>query len=145
VTRVLIDFAPADKGRSGRLYRALRDDVDFPFVEIRYADSPERRRGVFEIVHEDGDPDGDGGVVLIDPFEVPIGGDEDFLAGWDAAREILAGAQGYLGTRLHRSLGAADFRFVNIVRWSSPLMFARARKPAMPFASHPALYLPVSD
>jgi len=38
----------------------------------------------------------------------------------------------------------ADLRFVEIARWSSPLMYARAlRRPglqALPFDSQPALY-----
>jgi hypothetical protein len=61
---------------------------------------------------------------------------------------VLAQQRGYLGTRLHRSVGPADFRFVDITRWSSPLMFARAREEpdfqqaaqALPSASRPALY-----
>jgi heme-degrading monooxygenase HmoA len=135
------------------LHRALRADVDFRFVVVsagavpsggEFASHPAR----YEVVHEDGSPDGDGGVVLINPFEVPDGADAEFLAAWDGAREALAGRRGYLGTRLHRSPGPADFRFVNIARWSSPLMFAQAiERPefheaaqAMPFASHPALY-----
>ena len=52
-----------------------------------------------------------------------------------------------------RSLGRADFRFVNIARWSSPLAFAKAVKQpefqqtsaTMPFASHPALYKVIRD
>ncbi len=87
-------------------------------------------------------------MVLIDPFAVPDDGDEAFLAAWDGAREVLAGQHGYLGTRLHRSAGPAEFRFVDVARWSSPLMFARAtarpefreKAAEMPFASHPALY-----
>jgi heme-degrading monooxygenase HmoA len=96
------------------------------------------------VIHEDGNPDGEGGAVLIEPFEVAPAEDEEFIAWWNAAREAFAGAQGYLGSRLHRSLDRADFRYVSIVRWSSPLMFARATKPATPFASHPALYQPVT-
>jgi heme-degrading monooxygenase HmoA len=100
-------------------------------------------------VREHGRPDTSGGVVLINPFEVPEGEDERFLAGWDAARAALSRRRGYLGTRLHRSLGPADFRFVNVARWSSPLMFARALSEpdfqaaaqGMAFPSHPALYL----
>ena len=84
---------------------------------------------------------------------MPAGDEERFLAGWDAARELLASQRGYLGTRLHRSLAAASFRFVNVARWSSPLMFSRAvQRPefqqaaaALTFASHPALYLVVGD
>ncbi len=126
---------------SGTLYRALRDDVDFAFVVIG-AD------GDYEVVHEDGVAEGTQGVTLINPFEVPQGEDERFLAAWEAAREVMAGRQGYQGTRLHRAAGPAQFRFVNVARWSSPLAFAKAtglldfRQLAaeMPFASHPALY-----
>jgi hypothetical protein len=42
----------------------------------------------------------------------------------------------------------SDFRFVDLARWSSPLMFARAtQRPEfrdagahLPYAAHPALY-----
>lgn len=149
------------------LHRALRQDVDFRFVNVARVESVDTWRAaiadpafpggelpfpahpaLYEVVHQDGAPDGAGGVVLINLFEVPAGADEEFLAGWNAAREALAGRPGYLGTRLHRSLGPADLRFVNVARWSSPLMFARAtERPqfreaagALPFASHPALY-----
>jgi heme-degrading monooxygenase HmoA len=149
------------------LHRALRDDVEYRFVNVAGVESPDvwrkaiadpefpRERmpfnahpSLYEVVHEDGTPDGSEGVVLINPFEVPADADEGFLAGWNRAREVLGGQRGHLGTRLHRSLGPADFRFVNIARWSSPLAFARAiahpefRRvaEAMPFASHPALY-----
>jgi heme-degrading monooxygenase HmoA len=127
------------------LYRALRGDVDFRFVSVGGAGT---HGGLYEVVHEDGTPEGAGGVVLVDPFAVPDSGDEEFLAAWHAAREAVARQHGYLGTRLHRSAGPAEFRFVHVARWSSPLMFARAtarpefRAAAaeMPFASHPALY-----
>src|SRR4051812_11238513 len=102
------------------LYRALREDVNFRFVEIARTRSSDRA-GVYEVLHEDGAPDGAGGVVLINPFEVPETADEHFLSGWDAARRVLAAQPGYLGTRLHRSAGPSDFRFVNLARWSSPL------------------------
>jgi hypothetical protein len=134
---VLIRFLAAPEGARGDLYRALRDGVAFPFVSIRPADA-----GPYDVVHEDGDPDGTGGVRLIEPFEVPDGAGEEFLACWREARALLAAQRGYLGTRLYG--GSADFRFVNVVRWSSPLMFARAPRPAMPFTSHPALYQPVT-
>jgi heme oxygenase (mycobilin-producing) len=137
------------------LHRALRADVDFRFVSLAPDSAPQRPEtpfvshpGLYEVVHEDGAPDGAGGVVLINPFAVPADADDAFVDGWSSARDALAGEHGYLGTRLHRSAGEADFRFVNVARWSSPLMFARAvgrpefREQAgrMPFASHPALY-----
>lgn len=149
------------------LHRALREDVDYRFVNVASVDSPEAwidaikdpafpggqmpfnaHPGLYEVVHEDGQPDGSEGTVLISPFEVSADADEDFLAGWHHARETLADQPGYLGTRLHRSVGPADFRFVNVARWSSPLAFANAVSQAefrqsaerMPFPSHPALY-----
>ena len=103
---------------------------------------------VYEAVHEEGAPDGPEGVTLINPFEVPDGDDESFVAGWERTRAALADQRGYLGTRLHRSVAEADFRFVDLTRWSSPLMFARAtQRPefrdagaAIAFRAHPALY-----
>jgi heme-degrading monooxygenase HmoA len=140
------------------LHRALREDADFRFVEVAEGDIdafelPRFRShpGRYEVAHEDGAPDGAGGVVLINPFEVPAEADDRFVEGWSRARELLAGQRGYLGTRLHRSLGPADFRFVNVARWSSPLAFARAvqqpgfqQMAAIGFRAHPALYLAVA-
>jgi heme oxygenase (mycobilin-producing) len=163
------DFLAGREGFAATaLHRALRDDVDFRFVNVARVESVEvwqeaiadpdfpggqmpfkAHPGLYEVVHEDGTVDDAGGVVLIDPFAVPAGADDEFRAGWGRVRELLAGQRGYLGTRLHRSLALdADFRFVNIARWSSPLMFFRAiQQPAfaelsaaLPFASHPALY-----
>ena len=127
-------------GGDAVLYRALRDDADFRFAALGDG-------GSYETVREDGAPDAQAGCVLINPFEVPAGDDERFLAGWDRARGTLAGQRGYIGTRLHHS-AEAEFRYVNVARWSSPLMFFRAlQQPdfraaaeAMPYASHPALY-----
>jgi hypothetical protein len=149
-------------GPEAVLYRALRADVDFRFVGVARVDAPDQElaganvrfpahHGLYEVAREDGTPDVAGGVVLINPFEVPGADGERFLAGWDRARAALAPQRGYLGTRLHRAIAPADFRFVNIARWSSPLMFARAlQRPdfqqaaqAIPFPSHPALYQPV--
>jgi heme-degrading monooxygenase HmoA len=164
------DFTAAWERTRGRLpttgttlHRALREDVDFRFVAVAYVDDPQAweqattesmpftsHASVYEVARVDGRPDVAGGVVLINPFEVPADADEPFLTGWDRARAVLAQQQGYLGTRLQRSAAPADFRFINIARWSSPLMFARALKrseftdaaAAMPFPSHPALYTP---
>jgi heme-degrading monooxygenase HmoA len=119
------------------LHRALREDVGLRFVAVGPAHEPDptpfkSHAGVYEVVRVDGRPDVTGGVVLINPFDVPTDDDERFLAGWDRARTVLAQQQGYVGTRLHRSLTPADFRFVNMARWSSPLMFARAQASRVP-------------
>jgi hypothetical protein len=133
----------ADGRTGGVLYRALRADVAPRFVHITRDAPPPPGAAAYDIVHEDGDPDGAGGAVLI----APLDGDDELTARWEALREQLAGRQGYLGSRLYRSAGAADFRFVALVRWSSPLMYARTlRQPAAEQAlaalpGEPALYL----
>jgi heme-degrading monooxygenase HmoA len=139
------DFLAARDGFGATaLHRALREDADFRFVNVAAIDAPDvwreavgdpafpgrdmpfrGRPALYETVHEDGSADGDDGVVLINPFEVPADADASFVDAWRAARDVLAANRGYLGTRLHRSVGPADFRYVNIARWSSPLMFSR--------------------
>jgi heme-degrading monooxygenase HmoA len=142
----------SERVAGGVLYRALREDVEFRFVAVARVDEGSPAPELYEVVHEEGEPDGSEGVTLINPFDVPESDDERFVAGWERARAALADQRGYLGTRLHRS-AAAGFRFVNLARWSSPLMFARAtQRPefraagaAIPFAAHPALYSVVRD
>jgi hypothetical protein len=135
LTRITLYATEPEDDAAGVLYRALRPDVEFRFVSIGEGDD-------YEVVREEGTPDISGGVVLIEPFEVPAGEDDAFLTGWDAAHAFLAGQRGYLGARLHRAAGPADFRFVGLTRWSSPLMHFRAAPEALPFPSHPALYQP---
>ena len=54
---------------------------------------------------------------LINPFEVPPGADEAFVAGWRRARDFLASREGFSATTLHRALRPdAEFRFVNVAR-----------------------------
>lgn len=107
----------------GTVYKALRDDVAHPFVTI--AEGPS-----YDEIHADGDPDGRGGVTVIE--RVP-----DANA-WHALRAKLCTQRGYLGSRL---LHSADGH-VAISRWSSPLMYARATT-GVDIAWQPALYLPV--
>ena len=138
----------SERSQSAVLYRALRSDVDFRFVAVARVDDASPASGRYAAVHEEGAPDGSEGVTLVNPFEVPEGDDERFVAGWERARAALADQRGYLGTRLHRSVGDSPFRFVNLARWSSPLMFARAtQRPefraagaGLPYRAHPALY-----
>jgi heme oxygenase (mycobilin-producing) len=86
-------------------------------------------------------------VVLINAFELPEGSDEAFLAGWERQREFLSAQEGYLSTRLHRSLSPdADFRYVNVALWESAQAFRDATsQPAFgaapfPFRFHASLY-----
>jgi heme-degrading monooxygenase HmoA len=93
-------------------------------------------------------------VVLINPFEVPAGQDEAFLAAWREANDYMQRQDGFVSTRLNASLDPrARFRFVNVAVWRSPEHFRRAvggeelRQIAqrMPFASHPGLYRVVAE
>ena len=88
-------------------------------------------------------------VVLINVFEVPAGADEEFLRGWEAARDFMQRQPGYVSTRLHQSLDpTARFRFINVAEWSSPADFQAAlnqpefvrMRQASPFAHYPSLY-----
>jgi heme-degrading monooxygenase HmoA len=88
-------------------------------------------------------------VVLINPFEVPPGQEEEFLQGWETVRDFMQRQKGYVSTRLHRSLDpTARFRFANVAEWESAADFqAVLRHPefvqlrnATPFAHYPALY-----
>ena len=89
-----------------------------------------------------------GNVILINPFEVGEGRDDDFLRGWQAAANYLRGQPGFIGTRLHRALAPdATFRFVNVAEWESPRHFQAAvtsegfRRLAEGSApGHPSLY-----
>jgi hypothetical protein len=143
----------ADAGAGSLFLRALRDDVELRFVELAApgaADAPfPAYASEYEVVHEDGDPDGAGGALLIDPFEVPGDADAAFLDACARVRGRFAVRRGYIGSRVYRGADAATFRFVHLVHWSSPLMFARALDDAavgdalaaLPFDSRPALYM----
>lgn len=93
-------------------------------------------------------------VILINPFEVPEGKEEEFLKAWQEAAEHLRHEPGFLSTRLHESLDPkAKFRFVNVAEWESPQHFQAAiRSEAfqqisrkMAFAASPALYRVVAE
>ena len=60
-------------------------------------------------------------VILINPFEVPAGADDEgFLRGWERAAEYMRAQPGFVSSRLHRSLAPeARFRFVNVAEWAS--------------------------
>ena len=91
-------------------------------------------------------------VTLIDLFEVEPDQDEQFIAGWQAAREQLSRRPGYLDTTLHRAVDDdVDFRFVNVAHWASADAFQAAiTHPAfraaarLPYPASPALYQSVA-
>ena len=87
--------------------------------------------------------------VLINVFEVPEGKDEEFLAGWEAARNLMQRQQGYVSTRLHGSLDpTARFRFINVAEWETPAAFQAALnnpefvklREEIPVAHYPSVY-----
>ena len=92
-------------------------------------------------------------VTLINPFEVPAGQDDKFIAGWERANDHLSQRPGYLATSLHRSIGPdPDFRFVNVAHWASAEAFTAAitdpdfRTTAqIPYPAHPALYTAIAE
>ena len=89
-------------------------------------------------------------LVLINSFEVPPDADDEFIRGWEAARDYLQTQAGYVDTALHRAvMPNAEFRFVNVGRWASPQDFQAAiQSPGFQEASkglaayrpHPGLY-----
>ncbi len=67
-------------------------------------------------------------VILINPFEVPEGTDDDaFVRGWERAADYMHRQPGFVSTRLHRALRPdAHFRFINVAEWASPQDFQAA-------------------
>ena len=122
------DFLAAwreDGAAGAALYRALNPDEPFRFVEL----APD---GPYEVINEDGEPEGDGGVLLIARLA------PDDRQTWESLRAGFAPQRGYLGARM-----LARDELVAIVRWSSPLMYARALRKAdiEELPGRPALYL----
>ena len=67
-------------------------------------------------------------VILINPFDVPDGSDdEEFLQGWERAAQYMRQQRGFVSTRLHRALRPdARFRFINVAEWGSAEDFQAA-------------------
>ena len=61
-------------------------------------------------------------IILINPFEVPAGTDDDeFLRGWQRAADYMREQAGFLSSRLRRTLAPdARLRFINVAEWASP-------------------------
>ena len=66
-------------------------------------------------------------VTLINPFEVPAGEDEQFIAGWERATPTSASspATSHQPAPQRRDRDP-DFRFVNVARWASAEAFTAA-------------------
>ena len=66
-------------------------------------------------------------VILINPFVVPAGSEDDAIAMWMLARDFLATQPGYISTRLHRSLSPdATYVLINVAEWETMEAFQAA-------------------
>jgi heme-degrading monooxygenase HmoA len=66
-------------------------------------------------------------VVLINPFEVPKGKEDECLAFWERAAEFMKRQPGFISTRLHRAVSPeARFYFINVAEWESAEHFYAA-------------------
>jgi len=66
-------------------------------------------------------------VIVINPFEVPKGQEEQALAMWDTFADYFRKQPGYVSSRLHRALNPdARFHLVTIAEWVSPDHFMAA-------------------
>ena len=90
-------------------------------------------------------------VVLVNLFEVAPGSEEGFLGFYDRINAYMQAKPGYVGNRLHRSLGPdARYQYVNVVEWESAEACAAGHDEGfraivgspdgLPFTSTPALY-----
>jgi heme-degrading monooxygenase HmoA len=162
------DFlAERDGYAATALHRSVAPQAEFRFVNVAEVNSVQAWQtavqdpafprdlpgtphpSLYDAVRQDDPGSAEAAVVLINPFEVPDGEDDEYLASWDRARDALRRADGYLGTRLYRSLDlGARFRFINVAPWRSPQDFQAAlQRPefqqaatAMHHRAHPALY-----
>jgi heme-degrading monooxygenase HmoA len=66
-------------------------------------------------------------VILINPFEVPRGKEEDCVAFWEGAAEYMRRQPGFISTRLHRAVApGARFALINVAEWESAERFYAA-------------------
>jgi heme-degrading monooxygenase HmoA len=66
-------------------------------------------------------------VILINPFEVPKGKEDECLAFWEKAAAYMKRQPGFISTRLHRAVSPeAKFHFINVAEWQSAAHFHAA-------------------
>ena len=66
-------------------------------------------------------------VILINPFVVPAGSEDEAIAMWMQARDFLQTQPGYISTKLHQSLSVgATFALINVAEWESMETFRAA-------------------
>jgi heme-degrading monooxygenase HmoA len=90
-------------------------------------------------------------VILINPFEVAPGREDECLEMWERAAAFMRQQPGFRSTRLHRSiLPGARFHFINVAEWDSVETFRQAigseqfqritAGSQVAFPHHPGLY-----
>lgn len=92
-------------------------------------------------------------VILINPFSVHKGGEEEFIKMWDEIAQFMKNQPGFIDTKLHRSLDPnARFQFINVAHWESAEAWQSAMSTVGPkaqglaeqmqfeFEHNPALY-----
>ena len=95
-------------------------------------------------------------VILINPFEVPEGKEEECLKMWDEAAEFLKNQPGYINTKLHQTiLEDSKFKFINVAEWETPESFLNAVQTAEfqkitegtmdAYPHYPSLYTVIRD
>lgn len=70
-------------------------------------------------------------ITLIHPFQVSQENEKKFLQAWAKVDQYMQKQNGFIETRLHRSLNIANlttFSFVNIALWESVASFGDAVK-----------------
>ncbi|HMK37328.1 MAG TPA: antibiotic biosynthesis monooxygenase [Desulfomonilaceae bacterium] len=59
-------------------------------------------------------------VIVINPFEIPEGIEDQFLTFWERVAGYMRRQPGFISALLHRSLSQdARFHFINIAEWES--------------------------
>ena len=90
-------------------------------------------------------------VIVINPFEVPKGKEEQALAVWDKFAEYFRKQPGYISAKLHRAVNPdARFHLVTFAEWASadhflaalqsPELQAIAKESKDDFPNYPGLY-----
>jgi len=63
-------------------------------------------------------------VILLNPFEVPEGKEEEALALWERGAEVMRKSPGFISTRLHRAISPdTRFKLINVAEWESAQHF----------------------
>ena len=63
-------------------------------------------------------------VILINPFEVPKGKEDEALAYWEKCADLMRTSPGFISTKLHKAITPdARFKFINVAEWESAKHF----------------------